>query len=147
MHFYAEDVCDFFYSYLLLFSLSACIQTQYYAAPKLDILVSPLFNAGSLAANEDISRLTKQQVELNYMDQVYQAFAEVENGMLQERNLQTRYARLSEAETNALVAEELSFEQYLKGIVSYTNVLDAKLLNSNKTSTITPGEYSNYGPC
>ena len=48
-----------------------------------------------------------------------QAFAEVENGMLQERTLQTRYARLPEAETNALVAEELSFEILKRPSVIY----------------------------
>lgn len=92
----------------------------------LGSVVAPIFNAGSLAATEDIARLTKEQVELTYMEQVYQSFSEVENAMLQEKILRQRYDRFLEAEKNAIAAEELAFEQYLKGLVSYTTVLDAQ---------------------
>jgi len=81
---------------------------------------APIFNAGKLKANEEIARLELKQLEQNYLASLYGAFEEVENRLTQ------RYQATLKAVDNARFAETLSFEQYLKGLVSYTTVLDAQ---------------------
>lgn len=92
----------------------------------LGSVISPIYNAGSLKANEDIARLTFQQTELIYLDELNNAFANVENGLSQEDSLTQQQALLTNAAENAVAAEALSFEQYLKGLVTYTTVLEAQ---------------------
>ncbi|MBF7074498.1 efflux transporter outer membrane subunit [Glaciecola sp. MH2013] len=102
----------------------------------LGSIVAPLYDAGTLANNEDIARLEVQQTELQYWETVNSAFADVENGLSQERNLQQRVVNLSEAEENAIAAEALAFEQYLKGLVTYTTVLEAQTRATEAQSTL-----------
>ena len=92
----------------------------------LGSLTTPLFNAGELKAREEKARITLKQTEQQYLDTLYQAFADVENGITREASLKARYQATMKAEENAVIAEKLSFEQYLKGLVSYTTVLDAQ---------------------
>jgi NodT family efflux transporter outer membrane factor (OMF) lipoprotein len=99
-------------------------------------VVAPLYNAGSLKANEDIARLTFKQSELAYWDELNKAFSAVENALSLEQSLQSRLALLSKAEENAITAEELSFEQYLKGLVTYTTVLDAQTRSVEAQSSV-----------
>ncbi|KZN30342.1 hypothetical protein N480_05170 [Pseudoalteromonas luteoviolacea S2607] len=87
---------------------------------------APLFNAGRLAANEELARVQLKAQELSYLDSLQDAFTEVENGISQEQALRTRYSETLISEKNAKLAEQLSFEQYQKGLVSYTTVLDAQ---------------------
>jgi NodT family efflux transporter outer membrane factor (OMF) lipoprotein len=89
-------------------------------------VVAPLYNAGSLKASENIAALSLKQTELSYWDAVSTSFENVENGLSQDIFLQERIERSIAAKDNALAAQELSFEQYLKGLVSYTTVLDAQ---------------------
>lgn len=57
---------------------------------------------------------------------MYNAFAEVENILSNHIALQKRFELLEQAEKNALAAQKLSFEQYMRGLVSYTTVLEAE---------------------
>ena len=99
-------------------------------------LTAPLFNAGRLQANEEKALLELNKQELSYLDTLYLAFQSVENGISAERNLQQRYESTLLAANNAKLAETLSFEQYLKGLVSYTTVLDAQKRSFDAQSSL-----------
>lgn len=88
--------------------------------------LQPLFNAGALAAREAQARGKLKQMEQEYLDGVLQAFAEVETALIGEQSLKLQYQRFTDAERSALAAEELSFEQYQRGLVTYTTVLEAE---------------------
>ena len=102
----------------------------------LGSLTSPLFDGGRLAALEEQARLSLRQQELQYLQQVYDAFVEVENALTAERTLKQRYTVMLEAQKNALAAQTLSFEQYRNGLVSYTTVLDAQSRAFDAQSTL-----------
>jgi NodT family efflux transporter outer membrane factor (OMF) lipoprotein len=89
-------------------------------------LLQPLFNSGALAAREAQARGELKQKEQQYLDNILQAFAEVESALIGEQNLRAQYQRSVAAERSALAAEELSFEQYQRGLVTYTTVLEAE---------------------
>lgn len=87
---------------------------------------APIFNAGRLKANEEKERLALKQGEQLYLDTLYSAFSDVENGISTEKSLKQRYYTMLAAQENAKIASTLSFEQYQSGLVSYTTVLDAQ---------------------
>lgn len=89
-------------------------------------ITQPLFNAGRLRAAEAQARARVEELEQQYLNEVYAAFAEVENALDRERLLQERYRHLLAAEQDARFAEELSFGQYRKGLTAYTTVLEAQ---------------------
>jgi NodT family efflux transporter outer membrane factor (OMF) lipoprotein len=87
---------------------------------------APIFQGGKLKANENIALLTLKQSEQLYLDTLYSAFNTVESTLAQEKSLSERYQATLAAADNAVIAEQLSFEQYRSGLVSYTTVLDAQ---------------------
>lgn len=89
-------------------------------------IAMPIFDGGRLAANEEQARLNVKRQEQVYLASLYDAFADVENAITQEQSLKQRYEKTLEAQTNAIAAEKLSFEQYQSGLVDYTTVLDAQ---------------------
>ena len=89
-------------------------------------LTWPLFNAGRLKARELQARARLVQAENQYLDSLYQAFSEVENALSRSRSLQTRYQVILDAEKNAVAGLNLAFEQYRRGLVPYTTVLEAQ---------------------
>ena len=89
-------------------------------------LTQPLFNRGRLKAQEQQARARLVQVENQYLEMLYQAFSEVENALTRNRTLQTRYQVTLASEKNAVAALTLAFEQYQRGLVPYTTVLEAQ---------------------
>ena len=89
-------------------------------------LTQPLFNRGRLKAQEEQARARVAQAENQYLDRLYQAFSEVENALSRNRSLQTRYQVTLAAEKNAVTGLTLAFEQYQRGLVPYTTVLEAQ---------------------
>ena len=89
-------------------------------------LTQPLFNRGRLKAQEEQARARVVQAENQYLDRLYQAFSEVENALTRNRTLQTRYRVTLASEKNAVAALTLAFEQYQRGLVPYTTVLEAQ---------------------
>lgn len=89
-------------------------------------ITMPLFQGGRLQANENAAEFVVKREEQRYLQQLYDAFGEVENAISQEQALISRYQTTIKAEENAQAAEQLSFEQYQSGLVSYTTVLDAQ---------------------
>ncbi|MBT8095091.1 MAG: efflux transporter outer membrane subunit [Gammaproteobacteria bacterium] len=89
-------------------------------------LTQPLFNAGELAAREEQARARVQLAEKQYLDQVFRAFADVENAISRSLSLQQRYDAFLDAERNSRAALELALEQYQRGLVTYTTVLESQ---------------------
>ncbi len=89
-------------------------------------LTQPIFEAGRLRALEAQAYAEVQRVEQQYLDLVYRAFADVENAISRSESLQSRYAALLEAERNATAALNLALQQYQRGLVTYTTVLETQ---------------------
>ena len=89
-------------------------------------LTQPIYQGGRLKASEERARQRVVQAEKQYLDLVYQAFAEVENAISRDVSLQGRYDAIARAEGAAAAAYELSFEQYQRGLVSYATVLESQ---------------------
>jgi len=87
---------------------------------------APLFQGGRLKAQQQKAQAQLRQAEQRYLDRLYATFAEVENGLTSADKLLASFQATEQAAQNAGVAETLSFEQYRKGLVSYTTVLDAQ---------------------
>lgn len=89
-------------------------------------LAQPLFDAGRLKSEQEQARARVLQAEQAYLDTVYNALAEVESRLSAEQTLRQRHEALLELRANADIAYELSLQQYQRGLVSYTTVLEAQ---------------------
>lgn len=89
-------------------------------------LTQPIFQAGRLRAVQSQAEARADALELQYLTQVQRAFAEVENSISRSASLTERYEALVKAESNARTAEQLSLEQYQRGLVSFTTVLESQ---------------------
>ncbi len=89
-------------------------------------LLQPVFSGGRLAALETQARLRMEQAEQRYLEVVYAAFAEVENELKRATTLQARYDAFVNAQANAEAALELAFDQYQRGLVTFTTVLESQ---------------------
>ena len=89
-------------------------------------LTQPLFNAGRLEAFEQQAVAQVRQAEQQYLDLVFRAFADVENSISRSVSLIERYESFLDAETNSAAALELALEQYQRGLVPYTTVLESQ---------------------
>jgi multidrug efflux system outer membrane protein len=89
-------------------------------------LSQPLFQAGRLKALEEQALASVQIAEQQYLDQVFRAFADVENAISRSASLKDRYESFLEAERNSSAALELALEQYQRGLVTYTTVLESQ---------------------
>ena len=57
---------------------------------------------------------------------MFQAFADVENAISRSVSLRERYESFLDAETNSRAALDLALEQYQRGLVPYTTVLESQ---------------------
>lgn len=89
-------------------------------------LTQPVFQAGRLKALEEQALARVQIAEQQYLDQVFRAFADVENAISRSASLKERYESFLEAERNSAAALNLALEQYQRGLVSYTTVLESQ---------------------
>jgi NodT family efflux transporter outer membrane factor (OMF) lipoprotein len=89
-------------------------------------VTQPLFNAGRLEAFEQQAVAQVRQAEQQYLDLVFRAFADVENSISRSVSLIERYESFLDAETNSAAALELALEQYQRGLVPYTTVLESQ---------------------
>lgn len=99
-------------------------------------LTQPLFDAGRLAALEKQALVRVQIAEEVWLDLVYRAFAEVENSISQLSSLETRYNAFLEAQENSRAALDLALNQYQRGLVSYTTVLESQRQAFDAESTV-----------
>lgn len=89
-------------------------------------LSQPLFAGHRLQAGEAQARARVAEAEQHYLDVVHSAFAEVENALSRADILQQRYLALLDSKASSNAAYRLSFQQYKRGLVSYTTVLEAQ---------------------
>lgn len=89
-------------------------------------LTQPIFNAGRLRAIEAQAFAEVQRVEQQYLDLVYSAFADVENAISRSASLRSRYESFLDAEKNSSAALNLAMQQYQRGLVTYTTVLESQ---------------------
>ncbi len=89
-------------------------------------LTQPLFQAGRLKSLEEQARAQVEQAEQVYLDAVYNALAEVEQALSAETSLRRQLAAQRKSRDNANIAYELSLQQYQRGLVDYTTVLESQ---------------------
>jgi NodT family efflux transporter outer membrane factor (OMF) lipoprotein len=89
-------------------------------------LSQPLFQGGRLKAQEKQARERVHLLEQQYLDLVFRAFADVENAISRNVSLRSRYESILDAETNSAAALTLALEQYQRGLIAYTTVLESQ---------------------
>ena len=89
-------------------------------------LTQPLFDAGRLAALEEQALARVRIAEEAWLGLVYDAFADVENAVSRRTSLETRYEAFLEAQKNSRAALDLALDQYQRGLVTYTTVLESQ---------------------
>ena len=99
-------------------------------------LTQPLFAGGRLKALEEQAAARVQLAEQQYLQLVYRAFADVENSISRSISLQERYESFLDAESNSRAALTLALEQYQRGLVSYTTVLESQRQAFDAESTV-----------
>ncbi len=99
-------------------------------------LSQTLFNAGRLKALEAQAFAQVQSLEQQYLGLVYQSFATVENSISRAASLRSRYAAFVEAEKNSRAALNLALQQYQRGLVPYTTVLESQRQAFDAESTV-----------
>ncbi len=89
-------------------------------------LFQPLFQGGRLLALERQAQARVQQAEARYLGTVYDAFAEVETTLREADAVVARLAAFEAANENAQNALLLANDQYQRGLVTYTTVLESQ---------------------
>ena len=89
-------------------------------------ITQPLFQAGRLKALEQQAFAGVQIAEQQYLDLLYSAFADVENSISRSASLQQRFESFVEADKNSRAALQLATEQYQRGLVTFTTVLESQ---------------------
>ena len=99
-------------------------------------ITAPIFNAGKLKANEQIAYYELKKAEQEYLKTVFDSLTEIETYIQEEKNLKNEYEILKTSNENAKKSLELSFNQYLKGLIEYSTVLDLQESFYNTQSSI-----------
>ena len=99
-------------------------------------LTQPLFQGGRLRALSRQARAIVEQAEQRYLEVVYDALAEVETRLQRSVTLKQRLAAFEQAQANANNALTLAFDQYQRGLVTYTTVLEAQRRAFDAETTI-----------
>jgi NodT family efflux transporter outer membrane factor (OMF) lipoprotein len=89
-------------------------------------LFQPVFQGGRLKTLEQQAALNVQQLEQRYLEVVFASIAEVENELNRSVTLNARFNALVQAERNAATALTLAFDQYQRGLVDFTTVLESQ---------------------
>jgi multidrug efflux system outer membrane protein len=89
-------------------------------------LAQPLFDGGELQARQRAAEARYQQGLMNYAKNLLNAFAEVERALLGRQEQLARREKLLVFLAEARAAQEVAESRYLRGLVSYLNVLDAQ---------------------
>ena len=90
-------------------------------------VTQPLFNSGRLKALEEQARarVADCRAAVSCIS-CLRAFADVENAISRSASLKERYESFLEAEKNSRAALALALEQYQRGLVPYTTVLESQ---------------------
>ena len=86
----------------------------------------PLFDGQRRRSQTMQARARLEGAEQQYLNVLFDAFADVERRISENRLLNQRYNALLEHEKSAEAAYALSFDQYQLGLVRYTTVLESQ---------------------
>ncbi|MCB2191529.1 MAG: efflux transporter outer membrane subunit [Deltaproteobacteria bacterium] len=86
----------------------------------------PVFNAGSLKAQEKAARARYAQGVSSYAKTVLNAFAEVEGALLTQRQQDIRRQLLKDAAQEAQATQNTAQNRYIHGLQDYLSVLEAQ---------------------
>ena len=102
----------------------------------------PIFRGGALRQNINAQNALVDQAIASYEATVLGVFEEVENGLTQWVNEQTRRTALAESASSARIARELALAQYNAGLVDFQTVLtaDRQLISTEDALAVSDGE-------
>ncbi len=102
----------------------------------------PIFRGGALRQNIKAQNALVDQAIASYEATVLGVFEEVENGLTQWVNEQTRRTALAESASSARIARELALAQYNAGLVDFQTVLtaDRQLISTEDALAVSDGE-------
>lgn len=89
-------------------------------------ITQPLFEGGRLRANERRADARVRELEQRYLGLVNAAFAQVEDGVSRALSLAEQYRAVVASRDNADAALELALDQYSRGLVTFTTVLESQ---------------------
>jgi len=89
-------------------------------------LAGPIWKGGQLRAQVEASKAQAQQAAANYAGVVLLALREVEDALVKQKKLRIRYEQLKVRLTEALRAEKLARQRYLKGVEKFLIVLETE---------------------
>ncbi len=98
-------------------------------------LAQTFFDGGLRHAQVDVARAAYDQAAANYRQTVLTAFQQVEDNLASLRILEQQATVQADAVRSAREAERLTLNQYLAGIVAYTNVITAQTVALNNEQT------------
>lgn len=89
-------------------------------------LAAPIWKGGQLRAQVEASKAQTAQAAANYAGVVLNAMREVEDALVKQKKLRIRYQQLKVRLTEALRAEKLAQQRYLKGVEKFLIVLETE---------------------
>ena len=89
-------------------------------------ILQPVFQGGRIRAGIELSEARLRELSESYVQQVLQAFGEVEAALAAERFLAQQEAALQEAAIQSIAAERLANDRYEYGLDGYLAVLEAQ---------------------
>lgn len=98
-------------------------------------LTRPLYQGGRLRANIRLDEHEIDELAANYGETALTAFREVETALAGERYLASQYDALAVAARESRRAEQLSLDQYEKGIVDIITLLESQRRSFDAQST------------
>jgi NodT family efflux transporter outer membrane factor (OMF) lipoprotein len=99
-------------------------QSHYYSV--VPGVTWPIFDAGQIQANIDVTDEQQTQAMLTYRQTVLTALKEVEDSLAAYRTEQLRRRALADAVTASRQALDLARNQYQQGVIDFLTVLDAE---------------------
>ncbi len=99
-------------------------------------LAAPILDGGRLEAMQGRSMARASETAAFFTDTVLIAFVEVENSLEAEQRLTAQQDFLEQAADDSSRAENLAFEQYQNGLVSYVTVLESERRAFDAQSTV-----------
>lgn len=98
-------------------------------------LTRPLYQGGQLRSNIRLDEHQVEELAANYAETALTAFREVETALAGEHYLASQYEALAVASREARRAEQLSLDQYEKGLVDIITLLESQRRSFDAQST------------
>ena len=130
------------------YGLESSDLTDFLKAPYFFVggeLLAPVFNLGKNRARLKASRAVQEQETYNYQKVVLQAFTEVSNALVNSRKSREIRESREHLEQSARSNLDLATLQYINGVISYLDVLDAQRGYFDRPQYGYPRRITGYG--